>query len=207
MAEHPSRAPDRRGAVRDSRSNLRALMGGLGSAQAAASRGPTRRVSDAFCAAPTAARSRGRAGSRRRPARRDPAPARTRQPWHHQHLPAGHRQQRDHQHRPRNTITDDLSHRHPPDEALGQRPPGRPRPTPTGSTAYPRLAKAGPAAHPGGQTCSRIGAGISLLERDQRVTRAPRGQVRPRRGAQRAPARRLSRRHPPDAARCLERGR
>lgn len=43
--------------------------------------------------------TRGRDGARRRPAGRDPAPARPRKPRHHQHLPAGHRQQRDHQHR------------------------------------------------------------------------------------------------------------
>ncbi len=46
--------------------------------------------------------------TRRCPARRHPAPARTRQPRHHQHLSPGHRQQRDHQHRPRPAIADDL---------------------------------------------------------------------------------------------------
>ena len=69
-------------------------------------------------AAPAPTRPRGRDGARRRAARRDPAPARARQPRHHQHLPAGHRQQRDRQHRPWEAVADDLRQRRPTDEAL-----------------------------------------------------------------------------------------
>jgi integrase len=70
--------------------------------------------------------ARGRDGTRRRPARGDPATAGARQPRHHQHLPPGHRQQRDHHHRPRTTITDDLRHRRAPAEAVkGELRPGR----------------------------------------------------------------------------------
>ena len=43
------------------------------------------------CTASAPARSRGRDGARRCPARRHPAPARTRQPRHHQYLPPGNR--------------------------------------------------------------------------------------------------------------------
>jgi Phage integrase family len=66
--------------------------------------------------------------------------ARPRQPRDHQRLPAGHRQQRDYRRRSRTTVTDDLSHRRAPDEAIvkcgrvGQAQP-------TGPTAYPRLAR------------------------------------------------------------------
>jgi hypothetical protein len=62
-------------------------------------------------AAPAATRSRGRDGSRRSTAHRDPTPARTQQPWHHVRLPAGHRQRRDHRDRARPTRTDDSRQR------------------------------------------------------------------------------------------------
>jgi hypothetical protein len=67
---------------------------------------------------PASARPRGRDGPRGRPARRDSAPARTRQPRHHQHLSPRHRQQRDHQHRLRAPVADDLCERRPQDEEL-----------------------------------------------------------------------------------------
>jgi hypothetical protein len=112
-------------AVRDPRPDRWPAMGGLGGTQAAASRRRWSWRSPPVRAAPAAARARGRDGTRGRPAGRDPAPARARQPRDHQHLPAGHRQQRDHQHRPRTAITDDLRHRRAPAEAIEGVQPGR----------------------------------------------------------------------------------
>ena len=96
MARARPRAPDRGDAVRDSRFDRRPPVGAVGRAQTAAPRGRAGRCSATVRPAPAAARSRSRDGARRRPSRRDPAPARAREPRHHEHLPAGHRQQRDH---------------------------------------------------------------------------------------------------------------
>jgi Phage integrase family len=71
-------------------------------------------------ATPTAPRSRGRNGARRRSARSHPASTWACQPGDHQRLPAGHRYQRDHQHRPRTALTNDLRHRRAPDDSIDQ---------------------------------------------------------------------------------------
>ena len=120
LARDPPRASDRRGAVRDPRTDGRTTLGSIGRAQTAASRGRGRRRETTLRATPTPARARGRDGARRRPARRDPAATRTRAPRHHEHLPAGNRQQRNHRHRPRTTGSDDLRQRRSPDEAIDQ---------------------------------------------------------------------------------------
>ena len=69
-------------------------------------------------------------GARRCPARRDPAPTRTREPRHHEHLPPGDRQQRDHQHRPRKALPDDLRQHRSPDEAIDRSATGSARRSP-----------------------------------------------------------------------------
>jgi integrase len=58
-------------------------------------------------ARPAPSRPRRRAGPRRRPADRHPAPTRTQQPRHHLRLPPRHRQRRDHRDRARPTRADD----------------------------------------------------------------------------------------------------
>ena len=97
---------------------------------------------------PTATRPRGRDGARRRPARRDPAATRTREPRHHEHLPAGHRQQRDHQHRPRPAIADDFCQRRPHDQSVERSAIGSA--SASGPTRrHPRLATRGSLVPPG----------------------------------------------------------
>ena len=86
-------------------------------------------------------RPRGRDGARGRPARRNPASTRTRQPRHHQHLPPRHRQQRDHQHRPRTAIADNLRQRRSPDETVGTSATGSARCLPVDPTPRPGLAR------------------------------------------------------------------
>ena len=74
--------------------------------------GSTRGARWASAAAPAPTRPRRRDGTRRRPADRDPAPARSRQPRHHLDLPPRHRQRRDHRHRPRPPRADDSGEHH-----------------------------------------------------------------------------------------------
>jgi hypothetical protein len=90
-----------------------------------ASRGRSRGCETAVRAPPTATRPRGRDGARRRPACRDPAATRAREPWDHQRLPAAHRQQRDHQHCPRTALADDLRHCRSPAASDGKTPATR----------------------------------------------------------------------------------
>ena len=96
MAADPARAADRGAALRDPRPDRRPALGGLGSAQAAASRCRSGGGPAAVRSAPATARPCGGDGSRGRSARGDPAAARSRQPRDHQYLPAGHRQRGDH---------------------------------------------------------------------------------------------------------------
>jgi hypothetical protein len=73
-----SAASSRSGApVRDPRPDSRPALGTLGRTQSAASCGRRGGRPTAVRAPPTATRTRGRDGTRRRPAGRDPAPART----------------------------------------------------------------------------------------------------------------------------------
>jgi integrase len=112
--------PNRGALVCDPRPDRGQALGSLGRAQTVASCGRDRWSQASVRATPAPTRPRGRDGARGRTARRDSAPARTRQPRHHQHLPPRHRQQRDHQHRPRTALADNLGHRRPPDEAIDQ---------------------------------------------------------------------------------------
>ena len=113
MARDPPAAPDRRAPVRDPRTDRRSALGSVRRSQTTPPRRGRSRRPAAVRAAPAAARARSRDGARGRPARRDPAPTRARQPRDHQHLPAGHRQQR----RSSAPSTDDRRRRSPPPPA------------------------------------------------------------------------------------------
>ena len=74
---------------------------------------PPRLVSGAGSRRTSAPRARARAGPRGRPAQRDAAPARARQPRHHADLPTRNRPRGDHRHRPYTTRADDGRRRRP----------------------------------------------------------------------------------------------
>src|SRR5204863_5165577 len=99
-------------------------------------------------------------GARRCPARRDPAPTRTREPRHHEHLPPGDRQQRDHQHRPRKAISDNLRQRRSSDEAIDRAMAGSARRSPGRPDATPQAGEYGVSWIARREPCLRAGAGI-----------------------------------------------
>ena len=110
----------------DPRTDRRPPLESISRTQTTPLRGGSSGCTPAVRATPAAARARSRDGARGSPARRDPAPARARQPRDHEHLPPGHRQLGDHQHRPPAAVADDLSHRRPPTPPIARAGSGRP---------------------------------------------------------------------------------
>ena len=111
VAEHTTRAPGRAAVLHHRWPDARATVVRRCRAHRVPPARRSRWCQAPVCAAPAPARTRPRAGPRRRAAEHHPAPARPRQPRHHLDLPAGHRPRGDHRHRPHAPGTDDVRQR------------------------------------------------------------------------------------------------
>ena len=138
----------------DSRPDLWQTLGRRVGALPNAQRRCPRRSSPAVRASSVTPRARSRNGSRRRPARCDPAPARPRESRHHLHIPARHRQRGDHRDRPHSASSCHPRHGWTPRGPLALR---------MGSTSRPGPACRGRSARTDDVPVTTRATGLNLL--------------------------------------------